>query len=80
MWGFSPYAFVVHSPSVNPQHSAGSLSFDYFDPNRCRCRCQSIGGIKGKITGVPVFRGALQTMFIGGLVAAAAFGIAHVIS
>ncbi len=38
------------------------------------------GGIKGKFTGVPVFRGALQTTFIGGLAAAAAFGIARLIS
>ena len=37
------------------------------------------GGIKGKVTGVPVLRGALQTTFIGGL-AAAAFGIARLIS
>jgi len=38
------------------------------------------GGIKGKVTGVPVLRGALQTTFIGGLAAAAAFGIARLIS
>jgi VIT1/CCC1 family predicted Fe2+/Mn2+ transporter len=38
------------------------------------------GGIKGKVTGVPVFRGALQTTLIGGLAAAAAFGIARMIS
>lgn len=38
------------------------------------------GGIKGKVTGVPVVRGALQTTFIGGLAAAAAFGIARMIS
>jgi len=38
------------------------------------------GGIKGKVTGVPVFRGAVQTAFIGGLAAAAAFGIARMIS
>jgi VIT1/CCC1 family predicted Fe2+/Mn2+ transporter len=38
------------------------------------------GGIKGKVTGVPVFRGALQTTFISGLAAAAAFGIARMIS
>jgi VIT1/CCC1 family predicted Fe2+/Mn2+ transporter len=38
------------------------------------------GGIKGKFTGVPAFRGALQTTLIGGLAAAAAFGIARLIS
>lgn len=38
------------------------------------------GAIKGKVTGVPVVRGALQTTFIGGLAAAAAFGIARMIS
>jgi vacuolar iron transporter family protein len=38
------------------------------------------GGIKGKVTGVPVIRGALQTALIGGLAAAAAFGIARMIS
>jgi VIT1/CCC1 family predicted Fe2+/Mn2+ transporter len=38
------------------------------------------GGIKGKVTGVPVVRGALQTTLIGGLAAAAAFGIARMIS
>ncbi len=38
------------------------------------------GGIKGRFTGVPVLRSALQTSFIGGLAAAAAFGIARWIS
>ena len=38
------------------------------------------GGIKGKFTGVPVFRGAVQTTLIGGLAAAAAFCIARLIS
>ncbi len=35
------------------------------------------GGIKGKFTGVPVLRSALQTSVIGGLAAAAAFLIAR---
>ena len=35
------------------------------------------GGIKGRVTGVPVLRSALQTTMIGGLAAAAAFGIAR---
>lgn len=38
------------------------------------------GGIKGRFTGVPVLRSALQTTIIGGLAAAAAFGIARWIS
>ena len=38
------------------------------------------GGIKGRFTGVPVIRSALQTGIIGGLAAAAAFGIARWIS
>lgn len=38
------------------------------------------GGIKGQFTGVPVIRSALQTSIIGGLAAAAAFGIARWIS
>jgi len=38
------------------------------------------GGIKARFTGVPIIRGALQTTIIGGLAAAAAFGIAHWIS
>jgi VIT1/CCC1 family predicted Fe2+/Mn2+ transporter len=38
------------------------------------------GGIKGRFTGVPVIRSALQTSIIGGLAAAAAFGIARWIS
>jgi vacuolar iron transporter family protein len=38
------------------------------------------GGIKGRFTGTPVLRGALQTSIIGGLAAAAAFGIARWIS
>ena len=37
-------------------------------------------GIRGKFTGVSVFRGALQTTFIGALAAAAAFGIPRLIS
>jgi VIT1/CCC1 family predicted Fe2+/Mn2+ transporter len=38
------------------------------------------GGIKGRFTGAPVLRSALQTSVIGGLAAAAAFGIARWIS
>lgn len=38
------------------------------------------GGIKSRFTGAPVLRGALQTCFIGGLAAAAAFAIARWIS
>jgi len=38
------------------------------------------GGIKGRFTGVPVIRSALQTSVIGGLAAAAAFAIARWIS
>ena len=35
------------------------------------------GGIKGRFTGVPVLRSALQTSVIGGVAAAAAFAIAR---
>ena len=35
------------------------------------------GGIKGRFTGVPILRSSLQTSVIGGLAAAAAFGIAR---
>jgi VIT1/CCC1 family predicted Fe2+/Mn2+ transporter len=38
------------------------------------------GGIKGRFTGVPILRSALQTTVIGGLAAAAAFAIARWIS
>jgi vacuolar iron transporter family protein len=38
------------------------------------------GGVKARFTGAPAIRGALQTMLIGGLAAAAAFGIARLIS
>ncbi len=38
------------------------------------------GGIKARVTGQPVWKGASQTTFIGGLAAAAAFGIARWIS
>jgi VIT1/CCC1 family predicted Fe2+/Mn2+ transporter len=38
------------------------------------------GGIKGHFTGVPILRGAVQTVIIGGLAAAVAFGIARWIS
>jgi len=38
------------------------------------------GGIKGRFTGAPVGRSALQTTLIGGLAAAAAFAIARAIS
>ena len=38
------------------------------------------GGVKARFTGVPIIRGALQTTVIGGLAAAAAFGIARLIS
>ncbi len=38
------------------------------------------GGIKGRFTGVPIVRSALQTSIIGGLAAAAAFCIARWIS
>jgi VIT1/CCC1 family predicted Fe2+/Mn2+ transporter len=38
------------------------------------------GGVKGRVTGVGVVRSALQTVLIGGLAAAAAFGLAHLLS
>jgi len=38
------------------------------------------GGVKARFTGAPWIRGAFQTMLIGGLAAAAAFGIARLVS
>jgi VIT1/CCC1 family predicted Fe2+/Mn2+ transporter len=38
------------------------------------------GGVKGRLTGVPLLRSALQTTVTGGLAAAAAFAIARLIS
>ena len=35
------------------------------------------GGIKARVTGIPVLRGSFQTVLIGGLAAAAAFSIAR---
>ncbi len=35
------------------------------------------GGVKGRFTGVPVWRSGLQTVLVGGAAAAAAFGIAR---
>jgi predicted membrane protein (TIGR00267 family) len=37
------------------------------------------GYVKGRFTGINPLRGGLQTIFIGGLAAAAAFGIARMI-
>src|SRR5450759_421620 len=37
----------------------------------------AFGAIKGRFTGVPMLRSGLQTLLIGGLAAAAAFGIAR---
>ena len=37
------------------------------------------GGIKGRLTGAPPLRSALQTAVVGGLAAAAAFGIARLV-
>lgn len=38
------------------------------------------GAIKGKLTGIHPVKGALQTMFVGGLAASVAYGIARLIS
>ena len=38
------------------------------------------GAVKGRFTGTPVIRSGLQTVLIGGLAAAAAFGIARLIT
>ena len=38
------------------------------------------GAVKGRFTGAPILRSGLQTALIGGLAAAAAFGIARLIS
>ncbi len=38
------------------------------------------GGVKAQFTGIPVWRGGLQTAMIGGVAATAAFGIARLIS
>jgi len=40
----------------------------------------TFGAIKGRFTGASPFRSAVQTMLIGGLAAAAAFGLARAIS
>jgi VIT1/CCC1 family predicted Fe2+/Mn2+ transporter len=40
----------------------------------------AFGAVKGRFTGVPMLRSALQTSLIGGLAAAAAFAIARLIS
>ena len=40
----------------------------------------AFGAVKGRFTGAPMVRSGLQTVFIGGLAAAAAFGIARLIS
>jgi VIT1/CCC1 family predicted Fe2+/Mn2+ transporter len=40
----------------------------------------AFGGIKGAVMGLPAWRNALQTALIGGFAAAAAFGIARLIS
>jgi len=38
------------------------------------------GSVKGRLTGVAPFKSALQTMFVGGLAAAVAYEIAHLIA
>lgn len=38
------------------------------------------GGVKGRLTGAPVWRSAIQTALVGGIAAAAAFGIARLVS
>ena len=38
------------------------------------------GYVKGRLTGISPFRGGLQTVVIGGLASAAAFGLARWIS
>ncbi|MDR3530753.1 MAG: VIT1/CCC1 transporter family protein [Rhodopila sp.] len=38
------------------------------------------GGVKGRLTGAPPVRSALQTAIVGGLAAAAAFGIARLVA
>jgi vacuolar iron transporter family protein len=40
----------------------------------------AFGYFKGKMTGIPPFRGGVQTVVIGGLASAAAFGLARWIS
>jgi VIT1/CCC1 family predicted Fe2+/Mn2+ transporter len=37
------------------------------------------GGVKGRFTGMPPWRSAIQTMIVGGLAAAAAFGLARLL-
>ncbi len=44
------------------------------------CALAIFGAIKGRFTGVPIVRSALQTSVIGGIAAAAAFAIARAIS
>jgi VIT1/CCC1 family predicted Fe2+/Mn2+ transporter len=38
------------------------------------------GAVKGRFTGIPLLRGALQTMLIGGVAAAVAYAIARSIA
>ena len=40
----------------------------------------AFGLVKGRFTGAPPLRSALQTVVVGGLAAAAAFGLAKLVS
>jgi len=40
----------------------------------------AFGGIKGRFTGVPILRSAVQTTLVGGVAAATAFAIARAIA
>ena len=44
------------------------------------CALFAFGFVKGRLTGIAPFRGGLQTLVTGGIAAAAAFGLARLVS
>lgn len=61
----SPYIFIEDSANALPYSIVTTLICLFI-----------FGYFKSKITGIPVWQGALKVMFIGALAAAAAFGVA----
>ena len=67
-----------HHPDVNPGNTAAEDRFEAIAVTQLALTL--FGYLKGWFTGISPVRSALQTVLIGGLAAAVAFGIARAIS
>ena len=87
-----PRRALISALTIGSSYMVGGivpLASYFFTPDPARALIFSValtgaaliifGAIKAKITGVPVLRGAVQTLLVGGIAAGVAFAIAKLV-